>query len=96
MDSQIKVWDVRKFTPLHTYYAHTPATQLDISQKGLLAVAHGRKVQVRHAGGEWAKTEPAPQSCNHQGLAHEEDWSALQSCCDELQLAQCSARQVRA
>jgi hypothetical protein len=47
VDSQIKVWDVRKFTPLHTYYAHTPATQLDISQKGLLAVAHGRKVQVR-------------------------------------------------
>lgn len=46
VDGQIKVWDIRTYQPLHAYFANTPATQLDISQRGLLAVGQGRRVQV--------------------------------------------------
>jgi hypothetical protein len=46
-DNQIKVWDVRTFKPLHSYFSYSPATSLDISQKGLMAVGYGSKVQVR-------------------------------------------------
>ncbi|GLC43907.1 hypothetical protein PLESTB_000921800 [Pleodorina starrii] len=46
VDSQIKVWDVRMLRPLHAYYSHAPVTHMDISQRGLLAVGYGRKVQV--------------------------------------------------
>lgn len=42
----MKVWDIRTFKPLHAYFANTPATCLDISQMGLLAVSQGRRVQV--------------------------------------------------
>ncbi|GFH32773.1 WD_REPEATS_REGION domain-containing protein, partial [Haematococcus lacustris] len=45
-DSQVKVWDVRTYQPLHAYFAYSPATVLDISQRGLLAVGYGRKVQI--------------------------------------------------
>ena len=37
---------MRTFKPLHSYFAYSPATTLDISQRGLLAVGYGRKVQV--------------------------------------------------
>ncbi|GLI58833.1 hypothetical protein VaNZ11_000597 [Volvox africanus] len=46
MDSQIKVWDVRMLRPMHDYYSPAPVTRMDISQRGLLAVGYGRKVQV--------------------------------------------------
>lgn len=52
VDSQVRVWDVRTFKPLHSYFAYSPATSLDISQRGLLAVGYGRKVQVGLAGDE--------------------------------------------
>jgi len=45
-DSQVKVWDVRTFKPLHSYFAYSPATSLAISQRGVLAVGYGRKVQL--------------------------------------------------
>lgn len=47
-DGQMKIWDIRKFTdkPLQAYFSPNPATCLDISQKGLLAVGHGPHVQV--------------------------------------------------
>ncbi|KAF5834675.1 WD40-repeat-containing domain protein [Dunaliella salina] len=44
-DNQIKVWDVRTFKPLHAYFSYSPVTSLDISQRGLLAVGYGSKVQ---------------------------------------------------
>lgn len=47
VDSQVKVWDLRMVRPLHAYFAHSPATTLDISQRGLLGVGYGRKMQVR-------------------------------------------------
>ncbi len=46
VDSQIKVWDVRMLRPMHSYYSHAPVTSMAISQRGLLAVGYGRKLQV--------------------------------------------------
>lgn len=46
VDGQVAVWDVRKLQRMHSYFTRSPATTLDISQRGLLAVGCGRKVQV--------------------------------------------------
>ncbi len=64
MDGQVKVWDIRTYQPLHAYFANTPATQLDISQRGLLAVGQGRRVQVRRAAqcGQPACRIPTPRT----------------------------------
>ena len=40
------MWDVRKLTPYHAYGAASSVDALDISQRGLLAVGWGRRVQV--------------------------------------------------
>lgn len=45
-DSMVKVWDVRTFKPMHAYRSPAPPAWLDISQRGMLAVGHGRRVQV--------------------------------------------------
>ncbi len=37
---------MRTFKPLHAYFSHAPTDILDISQRGMLAVGHGRCVQV--------------------------------------------------
>lgn len=47
VDSRVKVWDIRMLKPLHTYLSFAPCEFLDISQKGLLAIGSGRRVQVR-------------------------------------------------
>ena len=41
----MKVWDIRKYQKLHSYYTPKPAASLDISQKGLLAVGTGTEVE---------------------------------------------------
>jgi len=46
LDSQVKVWDVRTYKELHSYFSAAPADSLDISQRGLLAVGWGKRVQV--------------------------------------------------
>jgi U3 small nucleolar RNA-associated protein 7 len=46
VDCQVKVWDVRTFKPLHAYFANSPAMCLDISQRGILGVAQGRRLQL--------------------------------------------------
>lgn len=45
-DNQMKVWDVRTFKPVHSYFTYNTISRMDISQKGLLAVGYGRKIQV--------------------------------------------------
>jgi len=45
-DGQVRVWDVRAFRPLSSYFARAPAAALDISQRGLVAVGAGRTVSV--------------------------------------------------
>lgn len=61
VDNQVKVWDIRMLKPLHEYFSYSPATTLDISQRGLLAVGYGRKVQVR--GHDLQSTSPVCSSC---------------------------------
>jgi U3 small nucleolar RNA-associated protein 7 len=46
LDGKMKVWDIRKYQKLHSYYTTKPGASLDISQKGLLAVASGSEVLV--------------------------------------------------
>lgn len=46
MDGKVKVWDVRKFVEMHTYFATSPAKAVEISQRGLMAVGCGSKVEV--------------------------------------------------
>lgn len=47
LDGQVKVWDLRNFKNLHSYFSVRPATDLAISQTGLLAVGAGPHLQVR-------------------------------------------------
>ena len=46
MDGLMKVWDLRKYQCLHSYRLDHPAVSLDISDRGLVAMACGRTVQV--------------------------------------------------
>lgn len=56
-DCQVRVWDVRTFRPLHAYFSAQPASALDVSQRGMLAVGYGPHVQVwAGALGEKAKS----------------------------------------
>ncbi|KAH9299157.1 hypothetical protein KI387_030839 [Taxus chinensis] len=43
-DGKLKVWDLRKFSPLHGYSCH--AKSVDISQRGLLAVGCGSLIEI--------------------------------------------------
>lgn len=46
LDGKMRIWDVRTYKELHTYYTPTPASCLAISQRGLLAVGHGPHIQI--------------------------------------------------
>ena len=46
VDGQLKVWDVRTYRPLHSYFTPRAATDLDFSDRGMLAAVHGGTVQV--------------------------------------------------
>uniref|UniRef100_A0A7S0V4M6 BING4 C-terminal domain-containing protein n=1 Tax=Polytomella parva TaxID=51329 RepID=A0A7S0V4M6_9CHLO len=46
-DGQLKVWDLRhQYRPLHQYFTYSTVTSMDVSQRGLLAVGYGRKIQI--------------------------------------------------
>ncbi|KAJ7567745.1 hypothetical protein O6H91_01G005000 [Diphasiastrum complanatum] len=45
-DGKVKVFDVRKLQPLHSYFSPTVARSVEISQKGLLAVASGSGIEI--------------------------------------------------
>lgn len=45
-DRTVKIWDIRNFKCLQTYYTPTPASSLSISDTGLLAVGWGPHVQI--------------------------------------------------
>lgn len=38
---------MRALKPMHAYFSRSPATSLDISQRGLLAVGSNRRIQAR-------------------------------------------------
>ena len=46
LDGQMKVWDIRKYEPIHQYFTRKPATSLSISQKGLLSVSYGAHIDI--------------------------------------------------
>ena len=46
LDGQLKIWDIRTYKHLNSYFTPTPASALDISQSGLLGVGFGSHVQV--------------------------------------------------
>lgn len=46
LDGQLKIWDIRSYQPVHEYYTPTPASSLDISDKGLLGVSFGSTINV--------------------------------------------------
>ncbi|XP_074616204.1 uncharacterized protein LOC141875735 [Acropora palmata] len=46
LDGQMKIWDVRTYKQLQSYYTPSPASCLSISQRGLLAAGHGPLVEV--------------------------------------------------
>ena len=46
LDSRVKVWDIRKFQPVHDYFSVVPAHTVDISQRGLVGVGFGSHVQI--------------------------------------------------
>jgi len=46
MDGQVKVYDLRTYRELHSYFSVTPAVSLDISQTGMLAVGGRAHCQV--------------------------------------------------
>lgn len=45
-DRTVKVWDVRKFDVVETYFTAVPASSVDVSQTGLVALGWGSTVQV--------------------------------------------------
>lgn len=45
-DGQMKVWDLRTYKMIDSYFTTSPAATLDVSQRGLLAVGYGPHVQV--------------------------------------------------
>jgi len=45
-DGQLKLWDIRTYKPLHSYHTPRPATDIDISDRGMLAAVCGPSVQV--------------------------------------------------
>jgi len=45
-DSQVKLWDIRTFQPIHSYWTHAPPSTLDISGTGLLGVGFTSHVEV--------------------------------------------------
>jgi len=45
-DSQVKIFDLRTYKEVHSYFSAAPATCVDISQRGMLAVCYGGRTQV--------------------------------------------------
>ena len=46
LDGQMKVWDIRSYKPVHEYFTPTPASTIQISQLGQIAVGFGPTVNV--------------------------------------------------
>eukprot|EP00940_MAST-03C_sp_MAST-3C-sp2_P002347 g2347.t1 len=45
-DGQMKIWDLRTYKMLNAYFTTTPASSIDLSQRGMLAVGYGPNVQI--------------------------------------------------
>ena len=45
-DSQVKIFDLRTYKEVHGYFSAAPAVSVDISQRGMLSVCYGGRVQI--------------------------------------------------
>ena len=45
-DAQVKVWDLRTYKEIHSYFSAVPASGVEVSQRGMMAVAAGSRVQI--------------------------------------------------
>ena len=46
LDGQVKIWDIRTYKEIHSYFTVRPASTIDVSDQGLLALGFGPHVQV--------------------------------------------------
>lgn len=46
LDGQLKLWDIRTYKPLQSYFSHSNIASLSISQLGLIASASGPHVNI--------------------------------------------------
>lgn len=46
LDGQVKVWDIRTYKEIHSYFTVRPATTIDVSDMGMLALGYGSHVSV--------------------------------------------------
>uniref|UniRef100_A0A182J0A6 BING4 C-terminal domain-containing protein n=1 Tax=Anopheles atroparvus TaxID=41427 RepID=A0A182J0A6_ANOAO len=53
LDRKIKIWDIRQLEgPLETYHINTAASEIDISQRGLLALSMGNVCEIYRRSSE--------------------------------------------
>jgi len=45
-DYRVKIWDVRNYREVHSYYTQRPADEVAISELGLLGIGWGSHVNV--------------------------------------------------
>ena len=55
LDGQLKVWDLRTYKMTHAYRTDAPASTMAISDRGMLALGFGKKVQLWGSGALKAK-----------------------------------------
>ena len=60
-DSKMRVWDLRTNKQIYDYFNPMTASFINTSQKGLLAVAYGNKVEVWKDYSKSKQKEPEPQ-----------------------------------
>jgi len=58
MDNKLKIWDVRNYKELYSYNTPRPATTVDISQRGILAIGSRDTVQMWKEVFTVRQTEP--------------------------------------
>lgn len=46
VDAKVKVWDLRTYNEVHSYFSPIPATSVDISQRGVLATGFSSTVMT--------------------------------------------------
>ncbi|KAJ3033349.1 Small subunit (SSU) processome component [Rhizophlyctis rosea] len=61
LDGQLKIWDIRTYKPLEQYFTPTPASNVTISQMGLLAVSYGPRVSIWKDAFKTKQKEPYMQ-----------------------------------
>ena len=73
-DAQVKVWDLRTYKEIHSYFSAVPASGVEVSQRGMMAVAAGSRVQI------WSPEAISGAKQNAPYLTHRVHESAAIEC----------------